>query len=558
MEGNKSVKIKLKTLVFVLVIIALFFAILTGVIISNFDTNTQVNDEIANTNTISIDNKAEENKNEIKNSEVSNFDLNFLKLENKKENKVYSPLSIKYALKMLEEAAEGETKSQISKLIGEYNLTTYNSNKNFSLANSLFVRDSFKNQIKENYINVLKNKYNADVKIDSFENAENINKWINEKTLEIIPEIITDNDVTELDFALINALAIDMEWEEKFIMGRYENTKFLHEKRILDSSLDWDEQSKKTIHVYDITNVSSNTFKNDDDETQISGMAIYATINNYDIVNELGEDNIKKIVSEEYKKFAKGEPYDTEHVIGDFPLSDDITDEGIEKDLEEFFPTYISELNSNYHKSGCSTDFSIYTDEEVKIFAKDLKEYDNTTLQYIGIMPIKTDLDQFITSLDSSTINTYISNLKDINHQNFEEGMVTRIFGYIPKFKFEYDLDLVEDLKSYNITDVFDKDKADLSNMIDGDAYINTALHSANIEFTQDGIKAAAATILGGAGAGMPFDYEFEVPVKEIDITFDRPYMFLVRDKNTGETWFMGTVYEPLLWEDEPEKENAY
>ena len=89
-------------------------------------------------------------------------------------------------------------------------------------------------------------------------------------------------------------------------------------------------------------------------------------------------------------------------------------------------------------------------------------------------------------------------------------------------------------------------------------SYISTALHKANIEFTEDGIKAAAVTLMGGLGAGSPFDYYFDVPVEEIDMTFDNPYMFLIRDKETGETWFAGTVYEPLSWEDEPSNNYNY
>ena len=82
--------------------------------------------------------------------------------------------------------------------------------------------------------------------------------------------------------------------------------------------------------------------------------------------------------------------------------------------------------------------------------------------------------------------------------------------------------------------------------------YISDAIHKANIEFTQDGIKAAAVTIGGGAGAGEPeFDYIYEVPIEDIDLTFDKPYMFIIRDKDTGDVWFAGTVYEPLAWEED-------
>ena len=62
-----------------------------------------------------------------------------------------------------------------------------------------------------------------------------------------------------------------------------------------------------------------------------------------------------------------------------------------------------------------------------------------------------------------------------------------------------------------------------------------------------EGIKAAAATGFGGAGAaGCWFTYDYEVPVKEINLTFDKPFLFLIRDKNSGEVWFAGTVYEPI------------
>ena len=491
----------------------------------------------------------------VETKKLSKFDLSFLKLENQKENKIYSPLSIKYALKMLDEASNGNTKAQISKLLGEYPLSVYESSENLSIANSFFIRDSFKNQINKNYINILKNSYGAEIQFDSFDNAKNINNWINEKTFEVIPEIISDENVKELDFALINALAIDMEWKEKFVLGKYTDShiEYLHEQGKNDNYGD------KIINSHGIDNLSFHSFKkNNNEEIKVSGMWVEASINNYDIINELGEENIKQIVAKEYRKFAKGEPYDKEHVNGDILLSEDVSDIGIEEALSNFLPRYISEINSNYQKCGTSTEFSLYTNEEVKIFAKDLKEYNNTILQYIGIMPIKKELNQFITDLDSATINSYISNLKTIRHENFKEGIITKIEGFIPKFDFEYDLNLMEDLKLCNITDIFDKNKADLSNMIDGDAYLSNTIHKANIKFTQDGIKAAAATFMGGYGAGAPFDYLFDVPIVKINITFYKPFMFLIRDKENGEVWFIGTVYEPLLWENEPEKENVY
>lgn len=569
MKEKKS--FNLISLIFLGIVLILIAILLFSIRTNKFATK---NDDLANytnlNNENTVSNEISETVNEeldeevvIENYDSSMFDLVFLKLENQKENKVYSPLSIKYALKMLEEGANGETKNQILNILGENKLTKYASNQNLSLANSFFIRDSYKNQIKADFINTLKNEYNAEVRFDKFENSDNINNWINEKTLEIIPQIISDEDVQELDFALINALAIDMEWKFNFI-NKYKDTKygrttFFHEQIKIENETDNDIFFNKWLNVYVDENVRANTFNSEGEELKVSGMTIYATINNYDIVNELGEEYIKNTVSEEYRKFAKDEPYDTEHVYGDFPLSEDVSDAGIEKDLNEFLPGYITELSDNYHKLDSTTDFSIYTDEEVKVFAKDLKEYDGVTLQYIGIMPTEESLDSFIDKIDMSKINNYISNLKNVEiYNDFEEGVVTKIYGYIPKFTFEYDLNLMRDLKACKLTNVFDIEKADLSNMTNDEAYINRVLHKANIEFTQDGIKAAAATKLGGEGAGSPFDYFFDVPVVEIDMNFNKPYMFLIQDKETRETWFAGTVYEPLLWEDEPESIYSY
>lgn len=560
MKEKKSIKITVSTFIWILVFVSILAILATCLAMTNFLISCKKNLNEANlVNTIS-EGSEETAVSTLKTSEQSILDFMFLKLENQKENKIYSPLSIKYALKMLEDGANGETKNQISNVLGDITLTKYTSNKNFSFANSFFIRNAYKEHVKTDFIDNLKNKYDAEVKFDDFANSDNINSWIKEKTLNIIPNIIQDEDVKELDLALINALAIDMEWNEKFLCTSndrgYEIALFNHEKKHFDDSSNWEENYPKIINVYGEEAVSSTIFDNGEKELEISGMNIYATINNYNIIEDLGEDYIKKTVADEYRKFAKGEEYDTEHAYGDFPLSDNISDVGIQKDLDEFLPRYVDDLKNNYHKLGATTSFSIYTDDDVKVFTKDLKEYEGTILQYIGIMPKKEALNEFVKKIDNDKINNYISNLKDVeDYKNFNEGVVTRIYGFIPKFEFEYNLDLLEDLKKVGITDVFDSDKADLSNMVKEPAYIKKALHKANIEFTQDGIKAAAITMFGGLGAGSPFDYEFDVPCEYVDMTFDKPFMFLIKDKETGEIWFTGTVYEPLLWENEPEKD---
>lgn len=481
--------------------------------------------------------------------EDSKLDFSFLKLENQKVNKIYSPLSIKYALKMLEEATSGKAKLQISEVVGSQTLTRYSSNQNISLANAFWIRDSFKESVKATYQNTLKEKYGAEVQFDSFATPEKVNSWVSEKTLYLIQNLLEEIDETQ-NFLLINALGIDLEWKNKFLSTHWEGCSYEHE------NFGWSSPEQ----------VSSHSFG--EEEQMVSGMEIVASVNNYDIMTELGEESIRKTVGNAYKDWARSLTEEDWEFQSEF--QGDLSEENIEKNLKAYLEGgtidgnytrrgYLSELDSNYKRVDFSTDFSFYVDDEIKVFAKDLKESDGITLQYVGVMPLREELEEYISKMEDATLHQIVDSLKELTPENFKEGVVTEITGYIPKFNFEYNLNLKEDLKQLGVTDVFERGKANLTELSDREGiYIADAIHKANIEFTQDGIKAAAATIFGGAGAGSSFDYIYEIPVEKVDLTFDRPYLFFIREKETGELWFVGTVYEPLSWEEEPERMNTW
>ena len=527
MNEKKQLKIRLVPFILLIFAVALISGVAVATAIWKLNTGKAPEDtEIIPENKIEVKEEVEEeieDVEEIENtSQISSLDFNFMKLENTKENMVYSPLSIKYALKMLEDGADGETKEQISKLTGRMSIKKYNSNDNMAFANSLFVRDTFRESIKKTYINGLKNKYNAEVIIDTFEDSKTVNDWVEKNTLDLIPNILPEGKIDN-DFLLINALGIDMEWVDTFIEMDGSNCVYSH----------------TTFGWWTMDNVVSMRFGKDNQK--VSGMDIGASVNRYDIVATLGEEKIRETVGDEYRIYYE-EDFKTDK-------------EKAEAELEQYLDYYIKSIDSNYRRIDYSTDFSYYTDDEVKVFAKDLKEYEGTKLQYIGIMPIKEELDDYISKVDDSKISSYIENLISFDKiENFKKDVVTKVKGYIPKFDFEYELSLEDDLKKLGVVDIFDEEKADLSKLTNvEDAYINKAIHKANIEFTQDGIKAAAATMFGGLGAGGDFDYYYDLPVEEIDLTFNKPYMYLIRDVKNGEVWFAGAVYEPLDWEDEPE-----
>lgn len=468
---------------------------------------------------------------------LENFDIQFLKLENEAKNKVYSPLSIKYALEMLGEGANGDSKKQIDAVVGDYKANKYPNNDHMSFANAVFIRNSFKDGIKSTYTENLSSKYNAEVVYDDFANASNMNKWVSDKTFNMINNLFEDDKVKDANFALTNALAIDMNWVNQIHCAtgskvpclKYD-VRYNHEK--------YKGEGDYTDHIYPISSEEQFYPLNFNGKDNIKSVRITAAFNRYDAVKEIGEDKIREEVGNAYKEWLQ-----TDIGKRETQYDNAITN------VDEYLNKYIKELNDNYGKEDYSTDFMLYTDDDVKVFAKDLQEYDGTTLQYVGIMPVKEELTKYVEKVSADDLNKIIKNLKDMKKENFKDGVVTLINGHIPFFKYDYDLNLVKDLATLGIKDVFDINKADLSNMIKETEkqYISDATHKAMIEFSNDGIKAAAATTQYGAGATSGgFNYLYEIPVEEIDLDFNKPYMYLVRDKKTGEVWFTGTVYEPI------------
>ena len=473
---------------------------------------------------------------QIKGNAIGDFDLQFLKLENNKENVIYSPLSIKYALEMLKEGANGSTKEQIERIVGDYTPKKYPNNANMSFANAIFIKDSYKKFIKDTYINALTKDYNAAVVYDSFATPTKVNNWISEKTFKLINNLL--QDISNQDYILVNALAIDMEWVEKIQAEEWGwHVEYIHE--------DYSKYISSLLGLKGGGDDDGFHKLRFNDKLDVAAVEIGAVANRYDIVKEMGESKVRETVGNDYQKWldngAENSCYNPEY-------SDESEKD---PDRETFVNNYIKEINENYNQVDSSTDFSFYIDDnnDVKVFSKDLKEYSGTTLQYIAIMPTKTELSDFIKNSNSTSITELINKLKPIKKESFKDGYITEITGYIPMFKYDYQLDFINDLNKLGIKDVFDSEKADLSNLTTEKSFISDALHKATIEFSNSGIKAAAVTMEGGAGGGeCGYDYIFKIPenrIIKIDLTFNKPYLYLIVDKNTREVWFAGSVYKP-------------
>ncbi len=196
-------------------------------------------------------------------------------------------------------------------------------------------------------------------------------------------------------------------------------------------------------------------------------------------------------------------------------------------------------------KETSSVDVAYYKDDDITVLTMDLKDYDGTQFEFMAIMP-KENLSAYVENITKEQINQIDKNLKLSSDE--KDGVDIKI----PKFKFSYDLQLKEDLKNLGINDAFNSDLADFSKISDAKdrdevLFVSDALHKADIEFSESGVKAAAVTVFAMfGGAGM-------IEKHPVNIVIDKPFMFVIRDKKTKSIWFTGTVYEPNSWENDRE-----
>jgi len=145
----------------------------------------------------------------------TDFTLKFIKNvnKNKLENYLVSPYSVEVALNMLKKGASGNTLEELNKVLSERNLKI--NNDNVKIANGIFIKDKYKNTIKDSFTNDLKTNFNAEIIYDQFTTPNVINNWVNDKTSGMINKILDDIS-PDFVLGLANAIAIDANWESEF------------------------------------------------------------------------------------------------------------------------------------------------------------------------------------------------------------------------------------------------------------------------------------------------------------------------------------------------------
>ncbi len=151
--------------------------------------------------------------------------------------------------------------------------------------------------------------------------------------------------------------------------------------------------------------------------------------------------------------------------------------------------------------------------------------YHGDELDMVLIMPDEGNFEAFESSLDAPTLSGIFNDLGPSAY-----GAVV-----MPKFEFRFKSDLVEMFKTLGMTAPFEDGNADFSGM-DGQKglVITSIVHEAFVNVNEAGTEAAAATAVVVGETSAP-----QV------LAIDRPFLFLIRDVETGAIVFLGRMSDP-------------
>ena len=149
------------------------------------------------------------------------------------------------------------------------------------------------------------------------------------------------------------------------------------------------------------------------------------------------------------------------------------------------------------------------------------------------LLPDEGRFAEFEDSLDANVLGAILEDMES-----------RRVRLTMPKFELEATFDLVGTLQGMGMPNAFDDGKAEFVGMnglscLAGDdecLYISGVAHKAFVSVDEAGTEAAAATAVVVA---IPKSVIIDEPV---ELTIDRPFVFLIRDAETGSVLFLGRV----------------
>lgn len=155
-----------------------------------------------------------------------------------------------------------------------------------------------------------------------------------------------------------------------------------------------------------------------------------------------------------------------------------------------------------------------------------IKPYKNG-YSFVALLPNgNISLSDYVASMTGKSFVDTIKNSKDVSVETA-----------IPKFSYDYDVEMSGALKALGMLLPFDAEKADFSALghsDSGNIFISRVLHKAYIAVDEKGTKAGAATAVG---TNLMSD-----TVGIYRVTLDRPFVYAIIDDATGLPVFIGAV----------------
>ena len=491
---------------------------------------------------------------QIDGNSLSDFDLSFLKYELNSKNIVYSPIAIKRTLKMLSDGSSGNSKKQIDKLLGDYKVEDIKNSKNISFANILFIKEGLKGGVKKEYVNSI-SKYGAELKADGLKDAKTANSIVKTQTFGQIDEMFNFENA---DNALASSLALNLDWS-KYAVWCTKSTSLPCANYYADYNGVIVDNSNDSYYSY----YSDINYDERDFGSMISAafMRVAYTVNKYDYIKEKGgEKKIRDAIEEDYYEWRS---YHSEEI---YEYLEKTGKEELDVDINKIADDFIKKAKADYGKVATTTDFEMFKDDDVLIFSKELKKYNNKQLRYVSIMPIGKSLKDFVNHIDAKKLLEMVKKVKAINAEDYKDGYIVDNSIFVPIYKFKYKLDLVGDLKKNGISEIFKDNNKDFSSIGIGKLDQDNIKHEVFVNFSNNGMQESIlgkkSTIkedeeyvpeygvyISCQGEKWLEDGDLSIPCERLKEdereSINKPFLFMIIDTSNGEAWYIGAVYTP-------------
>ena len=199
------------------------------------------------------------------------------------------------------------------------------------------------------------------------------------------------------------------------------------------------------------------------------------------------------------------------------PFNENLTEEGMFYGLEG------EEILAQMMKTGQDASFRYLKEDGYQVVEL---PYIGNQVSMLVVVPDQGKFEEYEAQFSIEELNHIVDSL------NYSPLELT-----FPKFEFETEISLASTLATMGMPTAL-SDAADFSGMTGAkDLFISDVFHKAFVSVDEEGTEAAAATAVEMSLTSMP-----ESP---LELTVDRPFLFLIREHDTGTVLFMGRVVNP-------------